>query len=239
MILNAHDRILDAAVRVFEEHGIRGATTRRIADMAEVNEVTLFRHFGTKEKLMKEALRWAATCRLPQMQVTLPTDPQDPEAELVQWSQTQLQLIYGHRLLIRTSMAEFEENPDVTSCGTEMPVRVANELYSYIVRLQERGMALRDYDARAATALLMGALFSDAMSRDITPSRFPYSLEDAAERYVPLFIRAIGVQSSGRNKAQNTAPSTEQRTAPSTEQHAEQKKAKQTAKTGDRTLKGR
>ena len=193
MILNAHDRILGAAVRVFEEHGIRGATTRRIADAAEVNEVTLFRHFGTKENLLKEALEWAAKCAGSHDIPRLPEEPTSPEKELTGWARSQIALIYSHRMLIRTSMAEFEENPTLTTCGTQMPSRVANELHSYIVRLQERGMAKSDYDAHAATALLMGALFSDAMGRDITPGRFPYTLEEAAERYVALFVRAIGI----------------------------------------------
>jgi AcrR family transcriptional regulator len=204
MILNAHDRILGAAVRVFEEHGIRGATTRRIADAAEVNEVTLFRHFGTKENLLKKALEWAVTCAGGHEFPHLPNEPVDPATELVDWARAQLHLIHGHRMLIRTSMAEFEENPDVTTCGTQMPVRLASELGAYIVKLQKRGMAQADYDAAAATALLMGALFSDAMSRDITPTRFPYTLDEAADRYVTLFVRAIGVKAgskTGRSKS--------------------------------------
>src|SRR6187402_2058235 len=45
-------RLLDAAFRVCAERGLHRATTREIADAARVNEVTLFRHFGTKEKLI-------------------------------------------------------------------------------------------------------------------------------------------------------------------------------------------
>ncbi len=36
-------RILDAAMRVFGRDGVSGATTREIARVARVNEVTLFR----------------------------------------------------------------------------------------------------------------------------------------------------------------------------------------------------
>ena len=50
------ERILDAATRVYTEAGFRGTTTRRVAQEADVNEVTLFRHFGTKEALIKAAL---------------------------------------------------------------------------------------------------------------------------------------------------------------------------------------
>ena len=42
MILNAHDRILGAAVRVFEEHGIRGATTRFVLEPLRADNWTFF-----------------------------------------------------------------------------------------------------------------------------------------------------------------------------------------------------
>src|SRR5580698_8019624 len=46
------ERILTAAREVIGRKGKRGATTREIADVAGVNEATLFRHFGTKEALL-------------------------------------------------------------------------------------------------------------------------------------------------------------------------------------------
>ena len=49
-------RILNAAVSEFAEKGYAGATTRGIAARAGVNEVTLFRHFGTKGELLKAVM---------------------------------------------------------------------------------------------------------------------------------------------------------------------------------------
>src|SRR6185437_13611858 len=46
------ERILTAAREVIARKGKRGSTTREIADVAGVNEATLFRHFGTKEALI-------------------------------------------------------------------------------------------------------------------------------------------------------------------------------------------
>ena len=46
------ERMLTAAREVIARKGKRGATTREIADVAGVNEATLFRHFGTKEALI-------------------------------------------------------------------------------------------------------------------------------------------------------------------------------------------
>ena len=49
------ERILDAAARLYGQHGYLGATTRRIAEEADVSEVTIFRLFGTKEAVLEEA----------------------------------------------------------------------------------------------------------------------------------------------------------------------------------------
>ena len=53
---DTEQRILDAALRVFASEGYTGATTRRIAEEANVAEVTLFRKFKSKENLLKEVL---------------------------------------------------------------------------------------------------------------------------------------------------------------------------------------
>ena len=42
------DRLIQAALSLFVSQGIAETTTKEIAEQAEVNEVTLFRHFGNK-----------------------------------------------------------------------------------------------------------------------------------------------------------------------------------------------
>jgi len=54
-------RILVAAELVFSRDGLQGATTREIARQAGVNEVTLFRHFRTREELLRATLNQACT----------------------------------------------------------------------------------------------------------------------------------------------------------------------------------
>ncbi len=55
-LTDTRERLLHAAILVFTEQGYAGATTRRIAAVAEVSEVTLFRHFGNKLTLMTTAI---------------------------------------------------------------------------------------------------------------------------------------------------------------------------------------
>lgn len=61
---SARERLLGAAVEVLLDRGYRGATSREIARVAQVNEVTLFRLFSTKDDLLAEAIvQRAATDR--------------------------------------------------------------------------------------------------------------------------------------------------------------------------------
>ena len=45
-------RLLDAALDCFTNNGIKGSTTKAIAIRAKVSEMTLFRHFETKQALI-------------------------------------------------------------------------------------------------------------------------------------------------------------------------------------------
>jgi AcrR family transcriptional regulator len=49
-------QILETAIRLFAQKGFRGTTTKEIALAAGVNEVTIFRHFATKQELYSDIL---------------------------------------------------------------------------------------------------------------------------------------------------------------------------------------
>ncbi len=49
-------RILTAATRAFARDGVSGTTTREIARLAKVNEVTLFRCFKNKNELLRQVV---------------------------------------------------------------------------------------------------------------------------------------------------------------------------------------
>lgn len=50
-------RIVNTAFELFAQQGIAETTTRQIADRADINEVTLFRHFGSKHGLLLAVLQ--------------------------------------------------------------------------------------------------------------------------------------------------------------------------------------
>lgn len=195
MSTDTEDRILAAVLQLFEECGLHGATTRRIAEIAGVNEVTIFRHFGSKEALMQAAMRHANQQNgVP----ALPADPVDPRAELEGWVKGRLTLLSRKSRMIRKSFSEFENHPELSSQLREVPCRVAAELGAYVDALRDRGIARDDFEVSAAVSMLMGAMFSDAIHRELMPTMYPFSAEEAPGHYVELFLRAIGATGEKR-----------------------------------------
>jgi AcrR family transcriptional regulator len=190
-------RILTAAARVYAEFGFRGATTRRIATAAGVNEVTLFRTFGSKEALIEEALRHHAQSGAVSADA-LPEHPVDPERELTAWARAQLADLRAHRSLIRKTMSEIEERPDLAPTVTAGWATCDAVLHDYLGRLRAHGFVPADSagELLAGGAMLMAALFSDAMGRDMLPSLFPQPEEEAPAVYVRLFLRAVACRAA-------------------------------------------
>ncbi|AFY88156.1 TetR family transcriptional regulator [Chroococcidiopsis thermalis] len=59
-LTSTRQRLIDAALQLFSIQGITETTTRQIAELAQVNEVTLFRHFGNKQGLLLAAISESA-----------------------------------------------------------------------------------------------------------------------------------------------------------------------------------
>lgn len=192
---DTRETILAAAMEAYSKYGFRGATTRRIAETAGVNEVTIFRHFGSKEALLGEALRVLPGADL---QTRLPTEPRDPAAEVTAWSEDQLAHLRVKRSMIRTCMGEIEERPELTECAAAAPQAAFAELCQYLVRVREAGMSFSDFDERVVAITLMSALFSDAMGREMMPEIYPPP-EAAAREYAALILRAIGADENTRS----------------------------------------
>lgn len=204
-MLDNRTRILEAAARVYAQHGFRGATTRRIADEAGVNEITVFRHFGTKSALLDCV---AQECGISEQIPPLPTKPVNPEEELTAWVQARMDHTRMMRQLILQAMSELPERPDMAPCLGHGPVDAANQLRDYIVRLRRHGMldtrastGMRPLEVNAAVAMLMNAYFGDAMSRGMMPELFPSPVEKAAGAYVRVFLRAIGFHANAHGSS--------------------------------------
>jgi AcrR family transcriptional regulator len=188
---NLREKLLEAAAVVYARTGFRGATTRLIAQEAGVNEVTLFRHFGSKEALIEEALRHCDAGHGP---AELPDTPVDPERELTHWLGAHFTEFHAQRSLVRRVLGEIDERPEIATVVSERPDHCGEELCAYLTRLRDAELIDAEADVGAATALLMGVMFAEAVTRDILPQLYRASAEDSIARYVKLVLRALGAR---------------------------------------------
>jgi AcrR family transcriptional regulator len=184
----SRERILEAAARVYAKHGFKGATTRQIAIEAAVNEVTLFRTFGSKSALL-EAVLIQHVSKLPPS--TLPATPVNPPEELEAFIADSLERVTEMRPLLIHTMGEVEERPEAHEFACRGRHQIHDIISAYIRQLIDCGMADRDADVEAAAVMLTGTVISDVMGRPIVPDVYP-PINEVAGRYAVLFLRAIG-----------------------------------------------
>ncbi|MEQ1504667.1 MAG: helix-turn-helix domain-containing protein, partial [Myxococcota bacterium] len=179
--MSIDDRILDAALKVVQDVGLRAATTRRIADEAGVNEVTLFRRFGSKDQLLTDALRRR------QLVLELPLDPVDPASELRTFVRAQAEHLTRVGPMIRSTLNEIDAHPNLCAVAHEGPRKVAADLGKYLERLVVLGLAAPDLDLHAAVTMVMGSVFTEIVARPMMPADRRLAPDEVADRYVPLF----------------------------------------------------
>jgi hypothetical protein len=187
--MDLRSRIIEAAGKVYSEVGYRGATTRRIAAEAGCNELTLFRHFGSKAALIHEAV----TCCGPESKlIPLPDVPVDPYVEVRDWAWLHFTQMRLHQGMIRTTIGEIEEHPELVR-PSDPYVLAYDQLSGYIRRLQATGRAHADVDPESASAVLLNTVLLNGIMRDLMPAVIPDTPELHVDQFVTVFLRGIGV----------------------------------------------
>jgi AcrR family transcriptional regulator len=187
--MTTRDALLEVTARLFADHGWRGTTTRRIAEAAGVNEVTVFRTFGSKDALLMESIRVQSAAAMPDL---LPDQPGDLRTELTAWGMAHHRRLHERRSMIRTCLAEFEEHPELAPVACEGAELTIADSIRYLEVARTRGLIGPGGSLEAATLMLMNAIFLDAITRDVVPMCGPVGVEEAVASFVDLTLRALG-----------------------------------------------
>ncbi len=204
-VLDTHRRLLDAAARVFAQSGLEGATTREIAREAGVNEVTLFRHFQSKENLLTAVLQrtfaaqeetWQAS-RAEGNPAERAAEPEDFRAGLRHYARGYVERLQSNILLLRTLIGEIHrhvEHEKQVVRGIFGPLKA--ELVAMIRAARARGVVRADVDPVIAADLLGGMIFTEVLRRT-SPFTPEYSTDAYLEGALDVFARGIEQTSAG------------------------------------------
>jgi len=187
MSTDSRTRLLEVAARIYAEAGYHGTTTRRIAEEAGLNEVTLFRQFGSKDALIRAAIEEADR----HSRAALDAAAADPIPELHRWARVCLHRFYDNQKLIRQILGDTVQRPEIAPRICEDPSDEVSQLAEFLAELERRGL-LQAGDPlllEGAAAMLVHSLLSHALWRDMVPDLPP--LDACADLFVTILLRAL------------------------------------------------
>ena len=184
------ERILDAAARTFSLEGIQGATTRQIARKAGVNEVTLFRHFKSKEQLLGAVLERGLVS-----EVALMNEHSSWKENLRESMAKYARHYYSHlekkQGFARAFIAEGQVLPKSMQTMIANVVRPVRErLIGILTDAQTAGVIREDVNIECALDAFKNTLYA-GMLRQGTYLPRNYSTEAYIDTVVDIFVRGI------------------------------------------------
>ena len=190
--LATRQRLLDAAAFVFARKGLEGATTREIARRAKVNEVTLFRHFQTKEKLLGAVLR--ETFEPPAKPAPVRARPRPLPAlrrDLHRFAAHYALLLERNILLIRTVLASIHRYPKrEKQVLHNIFAPLKTDLVAALQTARDKGAIRPDVDPLIAADLFSSMIFMGVL-RCSLPYDPGYTPAQHQQAMLDTFLRGI------------------------------------------------
>ena len=187
---DARQRLLAAAALVFARDGLNGATTRAIAREAAVNEVTLFRLFRSKERLLSAVVGETFGDRNPLTEVALPDFTGNLRADLILYARHYEKVLVKNFPLVRTFIGEIQRHhgcePQVLQ-GIFRPLRAG--LIQRLDDAKARGELRRDIDTTILADFFTGILFTGVLRRTSQLIKLDYPSAKYCQDAVELIIR--------------------------------------------------
>mgnify|MGYP002780843866 CR=1 FL=1 len=186
--------LVEAAGRLFCEHGFEAVSLEAIAQAAGVSKLTIYSHFGDKEGLFTAAVEARCADQLPHGLFELPAGLPLVEA-LRQIGQGFVDLVYSDDAvqLMRTMAAQAGQSTRLAQLYFQAgPRRALEEMEGFLALARERGELEFD-DARVAASqfyVLLKGLQHFRIVLGLDPAPDVAARAAHVDRCVALFLRA-------------------------------------------------
>jgi AcrR family transcriptional regulator/site-specific recombinase XerD len=161
----ARKRLMQVALELFTTQGVKNTTTRQIADLAEVNEVTLFRQFGNKYGLVLALLEESAGFQNLGESLVKPPDASSDGSEIIRdYASKALLSLEQVPELMRSLIGEASQYPVENRQALGKGIREINqELADYLANAMTQGSLNTNLSPEKLAALLNSAIFGYAI----------------------------------------------------------------------------
>lgn len=191
---NTEDRILNATIKILDREGWEGATTKRIAAEAGVNEVTLFRKFKTKQLLLEAAKNRCAKNFLKELELILKIDDKiDIRTNMENIWINSSKMIDKRTNLIRISMEEVRGVPFEDRVLPKISKIVLDNLSNYFKNQIDKGF-MRNIDPDVAALNIFSIVFQMNVMWKIYGQNPPVEDERCMENFLDIFMKGILVE---------------------------------------------
>lgn len=158
-------RLIHAALELFAAQGVTETTTRQIAEQADVNEVTLFRHFGSKHGLLLAVIEEAAVfTRLGQTLVQQANQANSLDQALHDYATACLEALERVPEMLRSVVGEAGQYPSENRAALGRGFTQANHYVAeYFKAVIDRGQIQPHLEPEKLASLLNGMLLGYAI----------------------------------------------------------------------------
>lgn len=166
---SSRDKVLAAATAVFAARGYRGASTKRIAERAGVNQATLFRIFCSKRELYLEVLESKLGADLPPWLLCSLEARPDHERVFSEIAE-HLEVLFDPTFIRLLLAGGLEQPKQLKKCLHPRLLNFYSSLGGYI---QEgiRSGDLRDLDSTSMARALVGMVFYERVFNELLGGR--------------------------------------------------------------------
>lgn len=161
--------IFHAVMKVVSERGYAGATTREMAQTANVSEVTLFRRYGSKLELVKQAI--SAIVEESGFSEAV-YHSGDLDSDLLRVVEAYKRSALRHGVFLSALLSDISRHPEL-STSLAGPLEVFRSVAELIACYQSDGKLIEEEPYHAVAALFGPMIFGNLMASAIPGDFYP------------------------------------------------------------------
>ncbi len=151
--MSTDEKILKVAIDLIAKKGFKGATTKQIAEAAGVSEMTVFRHFENKQKILEAAVdRYYYSFQMKELfEKKLVWDL---EKDLLMITNTYHKLMKKNKNVIKIAIQEGNQVKGLLEQVNKHPRQLKEQLIKYFQEMYKRGKIIEtDFEQTAMNLL--------------------------------------------------------------------------------------
>lgn len=190
MMVDTKEKILEAGLTIFSAKGYVGSSTREIAKKAGVAEITLFRHFSSKETLFGEVIK--SYTFLPILKKLIPNLlDKDYKEALEDIARNYLEKLEERKDLIQIMKSKARLYPEkVANIHRAYVDEMFKTMASYFRQLQESKKLREDFDPEMGALAFVGMLFTYFSTREFFQRKDKISdTNKVIKEFVEIFVK--------------------------------------------------